>query len=91
MHSLRGLILISIFLICLVVYSDLKAERWTARPSGVEKICGWFDNPTPANAWLTDHHGEWTIAVQGGYQAEGDWPSFSDSQPIFTMDMDVLA
>lgn len=34
-------------------------------------LCGWFDNPTPANYWLTDKFGEWTIAVQGGYQADG--------------------
>lgn len=36
--------------------------------------CGWFDNPTPANASLHDKDGEWTIAVQGGHQAKGDWP-----------------
>lgn len=38
--------------------------------------CGWFENPTPANAWLTDRDGEWNIGVQGGHQAEGDWPEF---------------
>ena len=41
----------------------------------VELRCGWFSNPTPANAWLIDRDGEWTIGIQGGYQAEGDWPS----------------
>jgi len=40
----------------------------------VELRCGWFSNPTPANAWLIDRDGEWTIGIQGGYQAEGDWP-----------------
>ena len=43
-----------------------------------ETRCGWFENPTPANAWLVDRDGEWIIAVQGGYQAEGDWPNFPD-------------
>lgn len=38
--------------------------------------CGWFENPTPANAWLTDRQGAWQIGVQGGHQAQGDWPSF---------------
>ncbi len=36
-----------------------------------ERRCGWLDNPTPANWWLTDRDGEWTIAVQGGRQAPG--------------------
>jgi hypothetical protein len=39
-----------------------------------EKRCGWFSSPTPANAWLIDKDGEWTIGIQGGYQAKGDWP-----------------
>ena len=38
--------------------------------------CGWFSNPTPANASLYDRDGEWVIGVQGGHQAEGDWPDF---------------
>ena len=46
--------------------------------------CGWFENPTPGNAWLHDRDGEWTIAVQGGYEAEGDWPEFKDSQWVPT-------
>jgi hypothetical protein len=42
--------------------------------------CGWFDNPSPANATLSDADGEWLIGMQGGHQAEGDWPRFSRSQ-----------
>ena len=38
---------------------------------GLEKRCGWLANPTPANFWLNDKDGEWTIGVQGGYQADG--------------------
>lgn len=42
--------------------------------------CGWFENPTPGNAWLTDRHGQWLVGVQGGHQADGDWPSFSNDR-----------
>ena len=45
-----------------------------------ETICGWFDNPTPQNASLWDKDGEWTVGVQGGFQAEGDWPGPFDSK-----------
>lgn len=30
-----------------------------------ELRCGWVDNPTPANWWLTDRDGEWILGVQG--------------------------
>ena len=36
-----------------------------------ENRCGILSNPTPANWWLSDRDGEWTIGVQGGHQAEG--------------------
>ena len=51
-----------------------------------EMRCGWFINPTPANVWLFDRDGEWTIGVQGGYQAEGDdwWPLFKPRQWVET-------
>lgn len=49
-----------------------------------ETRCGWFHNPTPANAWFTDAAGEWTIGVQGGHQAEGDWPDFSSARWVKT-------
>ena len=42
-----------------------------AAPGGTERRCGWLVNPTPANWWLTDRHGEWLIGAQGGYQAPG--------------------
>jgi len=59
----------------------------SAKPSSEEKFenrCGWFENPTPGNAWLTDKDGEWEIGTQGGYQAEGDWADFSDDQWVKT-------
>jgi hypothetical protein len=44
------------------------------------RLCGWFDNPTPGNASIYDKSGEWTVGVQGGRQAEGDWPTFKPAQ-----------
>ena len=53
-------------------------------PTRWETRCGWFLNPTPANAWLDDKEGEWIIGAQGGYQAEGDWPAFKPRQWVIT-------
>ncbi len=30
-----------------------------------EMRCGWLYNPTPANNWLIDKDGTWTITTQG--------------------------
>lgn len=47
--------------------------------------CGWIANPTPANWWLDDRDGEWTISVQGGYQAPGaDLPDFTGHDWVVT-------
>lgn len=45
-------------------------------PSG-ERRCGWFENPTPNNAWLIDRDRTWWIASQSGDApvVEGDWPA----------------
>ncbi len=58
----------------LVIYSIVCGLALTNGANASEKRCGWFDNPSPANAWLIDKDGEWIIAVQMGYQAEGKWP-----------------
>lgn len=50
----------------------------------LETRCGWFVNPTPANAWLLDRHGQWIIGSQGGYQAKGDWTNFTPQQWVET-------
>jgi hypothetical protein len=42
--------------------------------------CGWFENPTPGNAWLTDREAKWIVGIQGEHQAEGDWPEFSSRE-----------
>ena len=36
-----------------------------------ERRCGWLVNPTPANWWLTDRHGQWILGTQGADQAPG--------------------
>lgn len=36
-----------------------------ATGAGAETRCGWYSNPTPANHWLQDADGEWTLSVQG--------------------------
>ena len=53
----------------LVLFAGIPAHA--AGADGALTVCGWFDNPTPGNAWLTDRDGEWTIGVQMGHQAEG--------------------
>ena len=50
--------------------SLLMALAAAAGPA-TERRCGWIDNPTPANWWLTDRHGEWLLSSQGGYRARG--------------------
>jgi hypothetical protein len=54
-----------------------------AAPAGSEtaRRCGWVHNPTPANWWLFDGHGEWILSTQGGEQASGmdDMPDLSTS------------
>ena len=55
------------------------AEAIEAAPKA-QTLCGWFQNPTPGNAWLQDRHAEWVVGIQGGHQAEGDWPEFNASQ-----------
>lgn len=55
-----------------------------AEPPAVQNRCGWFDNPSPGNATLADRDGEWTIAIQGGHQAAGEWPRFKPGQWVRT-------
>ena len=67
-------LLVSVLLLAIAFASA--NPRGLDRPTAeqVETRCGWFSNPTPGNASLFDRDGEWIIGVQGGYQAEGDWP-----------------
>lgn len=62
-----------------------KNSEKTSAENKIENRCGWYENPTPGNHWLTDADGEWTIGTQGGESAEGDYPpEFSDAQWIKT-------
>lgn len=51
-----------------------------ATPALAEKRCGWLSNPTPANWWLNDRDGEWTLSVQG----RGGVPGFDDIPDMST-------
>ena len=71
----------------LIMMALVSASPSSLTPPTLEKSemrCGWFSNPTPANASLFDREGEWIIGVQGGEQAEGDWPQFSPKQWVET-------
>ncbi|MBC7701225.1 MAG: DUF4087 domain-containing protein [Massilia sp.] len=46
--------------------------------------CGWFDNPSPGNATLTDRDAEWTVAQQGTSSTKGQWPTFKRPQWVRT-------
>lgn len=56
----------------------------SAAPAEAVQRCGWFDNPTPGNAWLYDRDGEWTVGIQGGHQAQGAWPQLSGPRWVRT-------
>jgi hypothetical protein len=72
----RGKTLLILF--CTVLFAS--AAQAQQSPARTQTRCGWFDNPTPGNASLFDREGEWVIGIQGGHQAEGDWPEFSGAQ-----------
>jgi hypothetical protein len=63
----------------LLLLSIAADGRTTAAPQEQTR-CGWFYNPSPNNASLIDRDGEWAIAVQGQFDAKGDWPEFKKSQ-----------
>src|SRR5678816_1524495 len=76
--------LIAGLLLGMTLITASTGSRATPSLEKAEMRCGWFSNPTPANASLFDREGEWIISVQGGYQAEGDWPTFGPKQKIKT-------
>jgi hypothetical protein len=77
-------IAVSLVLIAAVCFGGPPRTPAASGSAGFETRCGWFTNPTPANAWLYDRDGEWIIGTQGGHQAEGDWPTFSPKQWVHT-------
>ncbi|PSH22128.1 hypothetical protein B7R74_08075 [Yersinia pseudotuberculosis] len=72
------------FLFTLAGVISVSAVTNSYAANSAERRCGWFENPTPANATLTDRDGMWEIGTQGGYQAKGDWPGFSPAQWVRT-------
>ena len=43
-----------------------------ANAASAELRCGWIENPTPGNYYLTDREARWEMSAQGGmYEAEG--------------------
>ena len=62
----------------------LGATLPAAASQTAQRLCGWIENPTPANWWLTDARGQWIINTQGGRQADGDTPTFKDNQWVKT-------
>lgn len=57
------------FLLAALAASTIALPAFAQRAP--ERRCGWLQNPTPANYWLVDRDGEWTLSAQGGYQAPG--------------------
>lgn len=56
----------------LLAWSAIPASAAPGKHATVrETHCGWFVNVTPGNFELDDAQGQWTLAQQGGYQAEG--------------------
>lgn len=72
--------------LCVLVLLGASVLNAVAQPkaNATRTLCGWFDNPTPGNASLTDREDEWTVGMQGGHQAQGDWPTFKPKHWVRT-------
>lgn len=75
----RCLLLLCMFTVTAAVGVEPPVRQLTASTQ-----CGWFDNSSPGNADLLDAGGSWSIAQQGGHQAQGQWPSFSANKWVRT-------
>jgi hypothetical protein len=67
------------------VYALLALAATSA--DAAETRCGWLKNPTPANWWLDDSKGTWTITTQGlGYEPDGieNIPDVSEGDFVHT-------
>ncbi len=55
--------------------------------AAAENRCGWLENPTPGNWWLTDKDGSWTLMAQGEEYRESvmdQVPPFDEKQYVAT-------
>ena len=67
-HCLQTFMAVSLFTATLINVAEAS-----------EKRCGWLENPTPGNWWLTDADDTWIIAAQGGYSVDDDaWDKIGD-------------
>jgi Protein of unknown function (DUF4087) len=78
------LIIFSCLLLTIALAGAISTTSTHVAATISETRCGWFSNPTPANASLHDRDAEWIVGVQGGHQADGDWPEFKPSQWVKT-------
>lgn len=70
--------MITPYLKTIVAVSLLSATLITGAEAA-ENRCGWLENPTPGNWWLTDADASWTLAAQGGYSVGDDaWDKIGD-------------
>ncbi|MGO4778074.1 DUF4087 domain-containing protein, partial [Lysobacter sp. 2RAB21] len=58
-------VLLMVLVAALPVLEAMAKGKSASAKAAVENRCGWFVNPSPANAWLIDRDGEWIIATQG--------------------------
>jgi hypothetical protein len=79
-----AVLLVLVMLVAVALGSRQPASSAQPLVEKVETRCGWFSNPTPANASLYDSQREWIISVQGGYEAEGDWPDIPPKEWVET-------
>jgi hypothetical protein len=84
MNLLRAGVMLTTIVLLSLTLLNAQPKAAEAALQRFETRCGWFSNPTPANASLYDRDDEWIISVQGGYEAEGDWPIFGDKQWVET-------
>lgn len=50
-----------------------------------ENRCGWLENPTPGNWWLTDKDASWTLMTQGEESRDevmDNLPPFDETQYV---------
>ncbi|WP_105507794.1 DUF4087 domain-containing protein [Paraburkholderia sp. BL21I4N1] len=74
--------LVRAFLVCISI-----ASWGTHAAAGTrENRCGWLQNPTPANWWLDDKDGSWTLSVMGDRPVPGldDLPDMTSGDWVVT-------